>query len=267
MDSRGTSRRISVNAARKKRRKNRIRKRLISLFIIIAAVGAVGYALFDRVFVIKHFSVKGNDTYTESQAEEMAERIGLQKGMHLFSFDRKSTEQTARYALSDFDSVHIRYALPDGVVFEVKEAEPVLYVSVGGSYYILSEGLRVLMVTTDGEYVDSLCLKRVLIDGITSCVAGEFVTTDSGCDEILKQLCSVLEEEECFGEATDLDVSHRFDLSFTYKQRFRVKLGDADNLTVKIRFMKSIAERLSETAVGEIDVSDENYREGMFKPY
>lgn len=230
-------------------------------------MGAVGYALFDRVFVIKHFSVNGNDTYTDIQAEEMAKRVGLEKGMHLFGFDRKSTEQTARYALSDFDSVHIRYSFPDGVVFEVKEAEPVLYVSVSGSYYILSEGLRVLMVTADGEYVDSLRLKRVLIDGITSCVAGEFVETDNGCDEILKQLCSVLEEEECFDEAADLDVSHRFDLTFTYKQRFRVKLGDADNLTVKIRFMKSIAERLSETAVGEIDVSDENYREGMFKPY
>ena len=31
--------------------------------------------------------------------------------------------------------------------------------------------------------------------------------------------------------------------------------------------MKSIADKLSDKASGIIDVSDENYREGMFKPY
>lgn len=263
----GSSRRLSAAAVRKKRKRNRRKKRVLTFFVILAALAALGYAVFDKAFVIKHFSVKGQQTYTVEEAEDMAKSLGLEKGMHLFGFDREKTEQTARYALSAFDSVRIRYALPDGVVFEVKESEPSLYVSVGGSYYILSSGLRVLNVTDDGEYVDGLRLKRVLMNGITSCVAGDFVATANGEDEILKQLYAVLAEEGCLADANDLDVSDRFALSFLYKQRFRVRLGDADNLAVKIRFMRSIAEKLSETAVGEIDVSDENYREGMFKPY
>ncbi len=263
----GTSRRLSAAAVRKKREKNRRNKRILSAFVIAAAVCALGYAVFDKAFVIRHFSVKGQESYTAEEAEMMAKSLGLEKGMHLFGFDREKAEQSARYILSSFDSVHIRYALPDGVVFEVKESEPALYVTVGGNYYILSPWLRVLGVTTDGEYVERLCLKRVLMNGITSCVAGNFVETANGEDEVLKQLYAVLAEEGCLADANDLDVSDRFALTFLYKQRFRVRLGDADNLSVKIRFMKSIAEKLSDTAVGEIDVSDENYREGMFKSY
>ncbi len=98
-------------------------------------------------------------------------------------------------------------------------------------------------------------------------ILGGFITADSGCDEILKDLYAVLKEENCLADADDLDISDKFDLTFTYRKRFTVKLGGADNLSVKVRFMKSIADKLSDKATGIIDVSDENYREGMFKPY
>ena len=142
-----------------------------------------------------------------------------------------------------------------------------MYISVGGSSYVLSEGLRVLSVSTDASAVENGYLKRAVIGGVTSCVAGNFITTDSGCDEILKALYAVLKEENCLADTDDFDVSDKFDLSFSYRKRFTVKLGGADNLSVKVRFMKSIADKLSDKASGIIDVSDENYREGMFKPY
>ncbi len=260
---------VSVNAAKRRHKRNKRSARAVSVLVILAVAALFAYVIFDKLFVIQGFRVKGTSEteYTAEQAEAMAEELGLKKGMHLFGFNRKAAEQTARFALSEFDSVRIRYALPDTVVLDVKEAEPAMYVSVGGSSYVLSEGLRVLSVTSDASEVENGFLKRTLIGGITSCVAGRFVETDSGCDEILKQLYSVLKEEDCIAEADDLDVSHKFDLTFTYKKRFTVKLGDADNLAVKVRFMKSIADKLNEKASGIIDVSDENYREGMFKPY
>ncbi|MGN1121857.1 MAG: hypothetical protein ACI4RV_05785, partial [Eubacteriales bacterium] len=61
--------------------------------------------------------------------------------------------------------------------------------------------------------------------------------------------------------------TNKFSLSFLYKQRFTVLLGDADNLSVKVRFMKSIADERAETDSGIIDVSDEDNREGVFKYY
>ena len=260
---------LSVRAAKRRHKKNKAKKRLLAVLIVIALAAASCYVLFDRLFVIRSFSVKstGEEEYTAEQAESMAKQIGIERDMNLFGFNRKEVEQTARFVLSEFDSVRVRYALPDGIVLEVKPAEPVMYVSVGGSQYVLSEGLRVLSVTEDASAVENGFLKRTLIGGITSCVAGQFVQTDNGCDELLKSLYAVLKEEGCLADADDLDVSHKFDLTFTYKKRFTVKLGDADNLSVKVRFMKSIAEKLSDKVSGIIDVSDEDYREGMFKPY
>ena len=258
---------VSVAAAKRRHKHRRMKNRFFALCMTLILVAAVGFALFDRLFVIQSFSVKGAGEYTEADAEAMAKAVGLEKGMHLFGFDRAAAMQTAKYALSAFDSVVIRYDLPNGIVFEVKEAVPALYTSVGGTNFILSEGLRVLSMTNNAAEVEALALKRAYIGGVTSCVAGEFVKTSNGCDEILKQLYAVLKEEGCVGEADELDVSGKFDISFLYKQRFTVKLGDADNLTVKVRFMKSIVDKLSDTDSGIIDVSDENYREGVFKSY
>ncbi len=260
---------VSVNTAKRRYKQKKRKSRFLSVLVILALLAVCAYAVFDKLFVLESFAVKSaNETvYTDEQAEEFAKAIGLEKGMHLFGFNRKKAEQTARFALSEFDSVRVRYALPNGIVLEVKESEPVMYVSAGGSNYVLSEGLRVLSVSVDASTVENGILKRTVIGGITSCVAGRFVETDNGCDEILKQLYAVLKEEGCLADADDLDVSHKFDLTFSYKKRFTVRLGDADNLSVKIRFMKSIADKLAEKSSGVIDVSDENYREGMFKPY
>lgn len=103
--------------------------------VILAVAALFAYVIFDKLFVIQGFRVKGasETEYTAEQAEAMAEELGLKKGMHLFGFNRKAAEQTARFALSEFDSVRIRYALPDTVVLDVKEAEPAMYVSVGGA--------------------------------------------------------------------------------------------------------------------------------------
>lgn len=264
-----TQKNVSVRAAKRRHRRNKAKNRLYSVLVAAALVLILGYVAFDKCFVIKSFAVKcdGEADYTPEQAETMAKDLGIEKGMHLFGFNRAEAEKTARFKLSEFDAVRVRYALPDGIVLEVKPSEPVMYISVGGSSYVLSEGLRVLSVSADASAVENGFLKRVLIGGVTSCVAGNFITADSGCDEILKDLYAVLKEENCLADADDLDISDKFDLTFTYRKRFTVKLGGADNLSVKVRFMKSIADKLSDKATGIIDVSDENYREGMFKPY
>ena len=56
-------------------------------------------------------------------------------------------------------------------------------------------------------------------------------------------------------------------MSFGYKSRYLVKLGDKRNLDLKIRFMISIDEKLGVNSGGVIDVSDENVKEGIVKGF
>ena len=148
-----TQKNVSVRAAKRRHRRNKAKNRLYSVLVAAALVLILGYVAFDKCFVIKSFAVKcdGEADYTPEQAETMAKELGIEKGMHLFGFNRAEAEKTARFKLSEFDAVRVRYALPDGIVLEVKPSEPVMYISVGGSSYVLSEGLRVLSVSADAS--------------------------------------------------------------------------------------------------------------------
>jgi cell division septal protein FtsQ len=219
------------------------------------------------MFVIGQFSIKGNMEYTEEQALEVAQRIGLEKGKNLFGFDKEQLQKEAKYYLSEFDSVTIKRSLPDKIIFAVKEATPAMYIAENGKNYILSEGLRVISVTGDASIPENFSLIRIYINDVVKCQAGEFLQTSSEIDEVLKELYAVLSEEAVLGEVSEINLENKFAVSMLYKKRFTVKLGSADNFTVKVRFMKSIEQKLRDTDSGYIDVSDDNLREGVFKAY
>lgn len=258
-----------LNTARKKHRAKKRKNRLIAVCVtaLVAVIG-IGVAV-DRLFVIRKIEISGgvDYTYTSEQAEETAKSIGIAIGDNLLALDRKNAEANAKYYLPQFDSVQIEFDLPDTLVLKVSEAEPVMYTVVNGRGYVLSEKMRITSVCDDASDTENLGLIRAELSGITKSVAGEFIETANGSDKILAELYAVLKEEGLAADVTAIDVSDKFELSFEYKRRFTVKLGGGENLTVRVRFMESVARELSENDSGVIDVSDENLREWSFKAY
>ncbi len=259
--------RMSLSAAKKKQAEQKRQNLFLASSMVIILLLLSGWLLFDKMFVINQFSIKGNVEYTEEQALEIAQRIGLEKGTNLFGFDKAQLQKEAKYYLSEFDSVTIKRSLPDKIIFAVKEATPAMYIAENGKNYILSEGLRVTSVTDDASIPENLSLIRIYINDVVKCQAGEFLQTSAGSDDVMKDLYAVLSEEEVLGEVSEINVENKFAVSMLYKKRFTVKLGSADNFTVKVRFMKSIVQKLRDTDSGYIDVSDDNLREGVFKAY
>lgn len=258
-----------LNAVKKKHKAQKRRNRLFAVLVtaVVAVIG-IGVAV-DRLFVIRKIEISGGEdyTYTKEQAEETAKRVGISKGENLLALDRKKAEANAKYYLPQFDSVQIEFDLPDTVVLKVREAEPVMYTVANGRGYVMSEKMRVTSVYDDASDAENLGLIRAELSGVTKSVAGEFIETANGSDKILAELYAVLKEEGLAPDVTAIDVSDKFELSFEYKRRFTVKLGDGENLTVRVRFMESVARELSENDSGVIDVSDENLREWSFKAY
>lgn len=256
-----------VVSAKKRAAKKKAKNKLYAFLIVLILIFLTFWLLFDKVFVIKSFRISGETVYTEEQAAALAGRIGLNSGIHMFGFDKAEKEKLAKYALSEFDSVEIAYDIPNTIIFKVKESVPAMYIDQGDYSFVLSEGLRVMSMTEKGANPEADGIIHVIIDGVSSCIAGEFLETENSSDEILKELYSVLKEEGALADAGEIDLSNRFQISFQYKDRFTVLLGDAENLTVKVRFMMSIEEMLKDSDQGYIDVSDENFREGIFKAY
>lgn len=244
------------------------RKKIIKAGLITAVlVFIAGWLLFDKLFVIRNFTMSGNEEYTSEQAEQAAKAIGIEKGGHVFGFDKKSAEGNANFILSEFDSVKISFDLPDTVVLTVKESVPVMYTVFGEKGYVLSESLKVISAQDDPSECEDMGLTKVEFQGISKCVAGEFLIAEGKSTELVTNLYAVLKEEGVAEYITGIDVTNKFDISFDYGKQFKVELGDENNLTVKIRYMKAIIGKLNPGDSGVIDVSDEDYRDATFKAY
>ncbi len=237
-------------------------------FIILAAIIVVaGWLIFDKLFIIRNFEIHGSKEYTAEQAQQAALDLGISKGDHILGFNRQKAENAAKYILPEFDSVKIVFDMPDTVILKVEEAFPAMYIVFGDGAFTLSPALRVVSFVSDISECENTGMIRLDIDGVTKCVAGEYLVTDNNNDALLKRLYAILSEEGVTAETTSIDVTDKYDISFEYKNRFKVLLGDEENLTVKIRYMKAILENLKPDDSGVIDVSDEEYRDATFKSY
>lgn len=259
-----------LSAVKKKHRKRKAGNKLTAFLAVAAILAVTAGVVLDKFFAVENFKISGSAeyTYTAEQAQSAAELIGIPKGGSIFKIDKKKAEAEAKYRLSEFDSVKIEFELPNTVVLSVKEALPAMYTVLDdGRAYVLSENLRVVKVFDDASEAEKLGLVRVQLSGVSNSIAGEFIETASGSDSILKELYAVLKEEKLISDTTSIDAANKYELSFEYKRRFIVKLGSGENVTVRVRFMKSVVNELSENDSGVIDVSDANLREWSFKAY
>ncbi len=256
--------RRKLEQLRAKERRKRIRNAFISC-VLIAAVAIVGIWLcYTKFFVIKKCTVKGEIPYS---ADEVLSGAGLEKGMLLYELDKKTVEKNVMYNLPYIDSFEYKRYWTGNVVFEVEQALPSMYVTLADECFVLSQSLRVLSQTRDFSYIESNRLIHVKTNDIERCVAGEFLQTRIETDDVVKEIYDLLKNHNLLSHVSEIDITDRFAISFTYKQNFVVQLGDSKNLDKKIRFMMGIEEKLHEGSSGIIDVSDENVKEGIVKSF
>ncbi len=257
-------RRKNLEQVRIKEKKRKIRNAVVST-VLIATVAIIGVWLcYTKFFVIKKCTVKGEIPYS---ADEVLTGAGLEKGMLLYELDKKTVEKNVMYNLPYIDSFKMKRYWSGNVVFEVQKAIPSMYVTLSDECYVLSQSLRVLSQTNDFSYIESQKLIHLRTNDIERCVAGEFLQTRSDIDKTVMEIYDLLTEHNLLSYVSEIDLTDRFSISFTYKQNFVVELGDGKNLDKKIRFMLGIEEKLHEGSSGIIDVSGENVKEGIVKSF
>lgn len=249
-------------------RKEQKRRKIISVTLsslIIAAVCIVGVWLcYTRFFKVSKCVVKGDVPYT---ADEMLAGSGYEKGMLLYALDEKTVEQNVMYNLPFVDSFKMKRFWPGTVVFEVQKAEPSMYVTLSGENFVLSQSMRVLSQTKDFSYIESEKLLHVKFSSVERCVAGEFLVTKDKSADTAKEIFALLEQNSLVSDVGEIDLTDKFEISFSYKNNYVVELGDNRSLDKKIKFMIGIVNRLHEGTSGIIDVSDENVKEGILKSF
>lgn len=234
-----------------------------SVLCIIVIVGA--FLCYSKLFKIKKLVIPDDCPYTE---EQMLKGMGIKIGDTLYGKSNEEINENVKYNLAFIDSLKVSRIWPDTIKVHIEKANPTFYITFENTMYILSQSLRVLSKTNNIEDIELGNLKGVQIDGIKSCVEGEYLVADDNETDILCQLYELLNKYEVFEEITNIDVTDRFNITMSYGTKFEVKLGDRINLEPKIQFMLTIIkEKSKDGSSGIIDVSDDEIKEGTFRSF
>lgn len=242
------------NASQKRRRKRRRSghiRTVLALFCTVVTIAALLCAatVFFRVGQIK---VTGVSPYSD---EAIIEATGIQTGSSLIFFEKNRAIRQLFAACPYLETVRIHRQYPDTLEIIVTQSEPVAVIQSGDAGYVLSAAGKILQKTRQPEKAGLCIVTGVQLE---SPIVGKNAKFSS--EERQKPLILALNtfrENDILKEIGTVCLEELYDISFTYTDRFTVKIGTTDDLDRKLRYMHTlINEKISSTATGTIDVSD-----------
>ena len=248
---------------------------LMKILIVIAVVVAItlGLSVF---FKVEKVMVHGNKAY---DAYTIQENGGIELGSNLLSLNNTRACGKIMAALPYVENVRIGIKLPDTVNIYGEEIEIAYAITTkdGTNWLMTSAGKVVEQIDSgtasaytkiEGVYLDDpkpgqqARAVEVVQETTAATEAASEPTEDmstmitgaarlNAALNILQQL----EKNDIVGAAASIDVGSLSNIELWYGQRFQVKLGDANNMDIKIAWMKSAVNQRSEYDMGILDVS------------
>ena len=238
---------------RKQKRKQRIIRIVLGTVLVAVFFAALWFVLDRFVFKVKKITVSPSELYTE---EELIAACEIEDGTRLFGVDRKAVKRAVEENFPFLTNVEVRLRLPDtiSVVFDEKMGEIAL--TIGKDTFAVDADLMVL--ARIGEEGPGTRL-GLTADGVSRCIVGEQIEFfDDSIPLILSDIVLALDRASLLGTVRALNLSDKFDLRMDYGNRFEIKLGEDEDLDLKLAMVKRVISELLAEDAGEIDISDPN---------
>lgn len=230
--------------------------RILSYGAIIAVVLIVGVVLSLTVlFKTQVYEVTGNTKYAE---EEIIETCGIGKGENIFLAPKGPAENRLKKKFPYVEDANVSFRIPDTIRIAIVEADEGYLVKVSDKEYLMiSTKGRILNQVTDPSAYD---LPIFIGPKLTSGEIGDYVSYED--ETVLDMIESITQTfaDNGYQGITEIDATNTADISFTYDDRIKVKLGIPEELDYKVRTaMTIINENLDKnqtgTITGVLDVS------------
>lgn len=219
------------------------------MFLFFSAILIFSISIFFRVSKIE---VIGNERYTE---QEVTIASGIEEGENLLFMNRFGAVSRIFSRLPYVESVSVSRKLPNRSVIEIKESIPIAYVVIEGQEWIIGRNSKIL---SQAKKEDLKNLINVIGVSPTDPTIGEMMKVSDSDVEKVAFLCDVLDqiqERMLMYDVKNLDVTDIENLSFTFLDRFFVKIGNNTDLTIKFGKLISAVTKLTPGDMGALDLS------------
>ncbi len=211
---------------------NRIRLFVITaVFIVFTAASVLFFLTQVRV---KTVNVE-NCVYSV-EADVLA-AANIKKGTHSYAIDKGKIAAAIIEKNPYVKDLRIKRTSLTTISIILTEDVPRFYIEHDGKYVILSETLRVLAEYESPEACAHLSVYPIKLMPIETATLGKTLTFAEGYEENGKECISLLSQiaaSELSGTITYADVSVRFDLRFTYKDKYEILFGAPKNFAKKL---------------------------------
>jgi len=228
----------------KKKRKNRIRRRMTIFVFLLVCIGMIVAVLKAPFFNVKTVYSVGQQAMPEEKILELAQ---VQTGNNIFITNIRAIKK--RLADNpEIAEVNVRRVFPDKIKIMVKEAKPVAYAEHESRFLLIDLWGKIIKVLAGEETKEAPSVAKIEGIEIVSAEPGEGITAEGDaragklfeCMEILAGL-------EMLDKINYINFSDLSDLQLDYDNRLYMFLGSYDNMEYKLKFIKKVIdENISE---------------------
>ena len=220
-------------------------------FIVICAAVAVALTLF---FKVQDCHVVGNSYYT---GDEIVEASGVRLGDNMFLMNKYDVSGRITSNLPYVETVQIRRALPDTLVFQISECTAPAAIMQDGKVWLLSGSGKIVDTAPPGKIE-----QYAQITGITAIepTLGQNLVVNEEQSATLKSLLLFLEEMEARDMLQKAQAIHFEDASqitLRYLDRFDVVIPRNADYAYKLDYLLAVVEKLEINEKGVIDMTQD----------
>lgn len=252
------------------------------LILHLATVAAVVLALMlglSVFFKVERIEVSGCSQYTAWQVQQAS---GISEGDQLLTISVPRASGKIINALPYVKTARIGISLPNTVKIEIVETRVTYALQArNGSWWLMDSDGKIIEQCAAGTEKDHTVIYGVTLDNPvvgTQAVAYQDSTaaTDAEGNTVpvtvkaelklsaVTQIAGYLEQNGFIGDVASLDVSNFYEIQLWYGDRFQVRLGDTDEMSTKIRYLKGFVDDYTKNRPyesGLLDLTDPDWIE------
>lgn len=247
----------SFESLKEKNHRRKIRRNIFYILIGLLLCVVFAIACIALFFNAKEIKVEGVTLY---DAALIREGSGIEPNQNLYSINRDTVAETITMNYPYIKSVDVEFEFPAAVTLRVTEDTPCYYFELCGEYLVLSDSLRVLEHTKDLTELQTRLPGLIGLNtlSIRYAVCGErIVFTDANYYDYARQMLNTFSASAIADKITWIDFSDKFNIFVIYDGRFKIEIGNMEDISSKISFAQEILSKFEGHYSGVVNVESD----------